>query len=131
MNMNRFLYWFAKTWLGAILLHWTVAYFTFLLPGKKLVETNSLVAFFHPSPSYPLHILIVPKRTYRSVTNLPSEDLVFEKDLFTAVRKLVQQFGLEDGSYRLIANGGSAQEVDQLHFHLVSEDYRRDGIPGK
>ena len=101
-----------------------MAYFAFLIPAQKLVEMDTLVAFHHPSPSYPLHILILPKGRYRSLTDLPSDDLRFESDLFTAVRHLVQLFGLQDGSYRLIANGGQAQEVDHLHFHLVSEDWQ-------
>jgi len=123
--MKRFLYSFAKTWLGGILLHWVVAYFTFLIPGEKVVETDTLLAFHHPNPSYPLHILIVPKRNYRSLTDLPSQDLAFESDLFRAVRRLVQHFELKDSSYRLVANGGQAQEVDHLHFHLISENFRQ------
>jgi len=123
--MKRFLYSFAKTWLGGILLHWAVAHFTFLIPGKKVVETDTLLAFHHPNPSYPLHILIVPKRNYRSLTDLPSQDLAFESDLFRAVRRLVQHFELKDSSYRLVANGGQAQEVDHLHFHLISENFRQ------
>ncbi len=123
--MKRFLYSFAKTWLGGILLHWAVIYFTFLIPGEKVVETDTLLAFHHPNPSYPLHILIVPKCNYRSLTDLPSKDSTFESDLFRAVRQLVQHFDLQDSSYRLVANGGQAQEVDHLHFHLISENYRQ------
>ena len=123
-HVGRLLLSISKTWLGSLLLHWAVAYFAFLIPGKKLVETDTLTAFHHPAPSYPLHILILPKARYRSITDLPSLDLAFESDLFSAVRLLVQRFNLEDGSYRLIANGGEAQEVDHLHFHLVSDDYQ-------
>lgn len=82
--MKRFIYSFAKTWLGGILVHWAVAYFAFLIPGKKEVETDTLLAFHHPNPSYPLHILIVPKRNYRSLTDLPSKDSAFESSLFRA-----------------------------------------------
>jgi len=109
---------------GGLILHWAVAYFAFLIPAKKMVETDTLVAFHHPSPSYPLHIVILPKGHYRAVTDLPSGDLRFEADLFKAVRQLVQLYHLENGNYRLIANGGQAQEVDHLHFHLVSEDWQ-------
>lgn len=123
-NIGHFLYSIAKTWLGGLVLHWTVAYFSFLIPAKKLVETDTLAAFHHPSPSYPLHILILPKGRYRALTDLPSGDLRFEADLFNAVRQLVELFDLQDTSYRLIANGGQAQEVDHLHFHLVAEDWQ-------
>jgi len=121
--MNRFLYSLAKTWIGGLILHWIIAFFSFVIPREELIETDSVLAFHHPSPSYPLHILIVPKAKFRSIKDLPSTDLVFESGLFMAVNELVQRFGLEDCGYRLIANGGSAQEVDHLHFHLISDEY--------
>ena len=121
--MKRFLYSIAKTWLGGLLLHWIFAYFSFAIPGERLIETDSVLAFHHPSPSYPLHILILPKSKFKSIKDLPSVELVFESDLFKAVNELVHRFGLDGYGYRLIANGGSAQEVDHLHFHLVSDDY--------
>lgn len=122
--MNRFIYSIAKTWIGGLLLHWIFAYLSFVIPGEKLVETDTILAFHHPSPSYPLHILILPKGKYRSLNDLPSTDHKFEIDLFKTVKELVHKFGLESMGYRLITNGGSAQEVDHLHFHLVSDDYQ-------
>lgn len=126
--MSRFLYSITRTWLGSLLLHWVIAYFSFMIPNKKLIETNSLIAFHHPSPSYPLHILILPKSRFRSLSALPSEDLIFESDLFAAVNQLIQEFDLKTYGYRLIANGGSHQEVDHLHFHLISENYEGDSV---
>ena len=121
--MKRFLYAMAKTWLGGIILHWIFAYFSFAIPGEKLIENDTLIAFHHPSPSYPLHILIVPRSKFRSLMDLPSDEAAFEIGLFKAVKQLVKRFRLDENSYRLIANGGSAQEVDHLHFHLISDDY--------
>ncbi|MGV7222751.1 MAG: HIT domain-containing protein [Nitrospinales bacterium] len=121
--MRKFLYGLAKTWFGGFILHGIFAFFSFVIPGEILIETDSVLAFHHPSPSYPLHILIVPKAKFRSLKDLPSTDLVFESGLFMAVNELVQRFGLEDCDYRLITNGGSAQEVDHLHFHLISDQY--------
>ena len=106
-----------------MVLHWIFAFFSFVIPGVRLIETDTVLVFHHPSPSYPLHILIVPKAKYRSLNDLPSADNEFESELFLAVNDLVQRFDLDKCSYRLIANGGSAQEVDHLHFHLISDDY--------
>ncbi|MCJ7566816.1 MAG: HIT domain-containing protein [Anaerolineales bacterium] len=124
--MKRFLFTLAKTWIGGVVLHWIFAYFSFVIPGEKLIETDTLIAFHHPSPSYPLHVLIVPKAKYRTLQDLPSDDQEFESGLFKAVNELVQRFGLVAFGYRLIANGGSAQEVDHLHFHLISDEYEVD-----
>ena len=81
-----------------------------------------MVAFFHPQPSHNLHILIVPKLKYGSILDIPAGESVFTNDLFETVKSLIRQFNLEQGAYRLIMNGGDNQEVDHLHFHLISDN---------
>jgi histidine triad (HIT) family protein len=119
--MKRLLYSIMKTWLGGALLGWVLAHSSFLVPGEKLLETATLLAVHHPNPSYPLHILILPKGPYRSLQDLPTPDLVLERELFQAVKELVRSFNLGSRRYGLIVNGGEAQEVSHLHFHLISE----------
>jgi histidine triad (HIT) family protein len=128
--MIRLLYSIVKTWFGGLILHWIFAYFSFFIPGKRLVETDSVLAFHHPSPSYPLHILIVPKSKYSSLVDLPSNDHIFEVELFSVINDLVKMFNLESKGYRLIVNGGNAQEVDHLHFHLTSDDIVDEKLAG-
>lgn len=48
------------------------------------------------------------------------DDVELMKGLFDVVRSLVDEFDLETAGYRLIVNGGVAQDVKLLHFHLVS-----------
>jgi histidine triad (HIT) family protein len=95
---------------------------SFAIPVKRLKETETLMAFHHPRPSHPLHILLVPKRPYASLLELAPDDAGFSKDLFTTVQDLVREFGLERSGYRLIANGGAYQDVPHLHFHLIAEE---------
>jgi len=120
--MSRLLYQFAKTGLGGLLLGWVFAYLSFTIPSERLAETDSLIAFHHPSPSYPMHILIVPKGKYKSILDIPPNDPTFLIDLFSVVKNLIQEFNLESKSYRMVVNGGEAQEVNHLHFHLYSDE---------
>lgn len=90
------------------------------IPVERIHETESLMAFHHPVPSYATHILIVPKRQYASLLDVPAEDSDFQSDLFFTVQKLIRDFSLES-NYRLICNGGENQDVPILHFHLISE----------
>jgi len=94
---------------------------SFAIPVHRLRETNSLIAFHHPQPTYPLHILLVPKKGIASLTDLGPADTDFLSDLFSTVQSLVAEFNLGETGYRLIANGGQYQEIPQLHFHLVSD----------
>ncbi len=93
---------------------------SFLLPVKRLRETDTLLAFPHPRPGYPLHILLVPKRAIPNLTALTPADADFTADLFSILQSLVAEFDLQRHGYRLIANGGPYQDVPQLHFHLIS-----------
>lgn len=120
-----------QTWLSHLVargIPWIFEHMSFLIPAKRLYETDQLVAFFHPKPAYPLHILIVPKKAIRGLTEVGSDDKDFLLDLFQCVHKLVGEYRLEGTGYRLIANGGKLQEIKQLHFHLIAEHSRDDHI---
>lgn len=103
-----------------IIFFWCLENMSELLPVKKISETRSLICFYHPQPTYPVHILLVPKKDIRDLSQLDPMDDEFLPDLFITVRTLVEELGLEKKGYRLIVNGGEYQEFPQLHFHLVS-----------
>ena len=94
---------------------------SFALPVKRLYETETLMAFHHPRPSYALHILIVPKRQIGSLTDVSPEDTALLRELLEAAQHLIKTFQLEEEGYRLIVNGGAYQEVPLLHVHLISD----------
>ena len=111
----------ARSTLGGLMLGWMFAHMSFAIPVKRLRETDTLLAFTHPKPSYPVHILLVPKRAIGSLMELSSNDMDFYADLVQTVQSLVAELELEACGYRLVVNGGEYQEVGQLHFHLISE----------
>jgi len=94
---------------------------SFAIPVHRLRETKTLIAFYHPQPSYALHILIVPKRSIAQLGALTAADSDFMVDLFQNVQSLVAELHLDERGYRLIANGGKYQDVPHLHFHLVAD----------
>ena len=114
---------FRKTiWFLAPLIGWIFAHMSFIIPVKRLHETETLMAFYHPKPSYPFHVLLVPKKSVASLKEFDSKDSAFLADLFSTVQSLVDDFHLS--AYRLIVNGGEYQGFPQLHFHLVSDVQR-------
>jgi histidine triad (HIT) family protein len=92
------------------------------LPLEHLRETKTLVAFYHPRPVYPVHIVIVPKKAIPGIQDLSVGDADFLQDLFTTVQSLVRELNLEPTGYRLVVNGGRYQDFPQLHFHLIAEE---------
>jgi histidine triad (HIT) family protein len=105
-------------WLFAPLIGWIFAHMSFAIPVKRLRETETLMAFHHPKPSYPFHVLLVPKKAVTSLKEFDPTDTAFLTDLYSTVQTLVKEFQLP--AYRLIVNGGEFQDFPQLHFHLVS-----------
>ena len=91
------------------------------LPLDRLGENAYWMAVHHPSPAYPLHILILPKQTIPTLLNAPENDPALYADLFLLVNQLIEEFDLETKGYRLITNGGPHQSVPIWHWHLVCE----------
>ena len=112
-------------WLFAPLIGWIFAHMSFAIPVKRLCETETLMAFYHPKPSHPFHVLLVPKKAIISLKEFDAKDFAFLTDLYSTVQNLVDEFQLP--AYRLIVNGGEYQDFPQLHFHLIS-DLQRSGV---
>ena len=106
---------------NVLFIGWMFEHMSFAIPVHRLRETDTLLAFEHPKPSYPVHILIVPKKAIASMMAIAPADAAFLTDVYQTVQILVAEYQLEVNGYRLICNGGAHQDVPQLHFHLVSE----------
>lgn len=108
-------------WSLAPFIGWVFAHMSFAIPVKRLRETETLMAFHHPKPSYKFHVLLVPKKAVVSLKDLDPTDPTFLIDLYSTVQSLVDEFHLS--AYRLIVNGGDYQDFPQLHFHLISPSF--------
>jgi histidine triad (HIT) family protein len=106
--------------LAQILLPWSLTHMSFAIPVHKLREMPTLLAFYHPQPCYPTHILILPKKAIPSLAELTAEDAPLLAEVFQSAQSLVEELGLERSGYRLIVNGGAYQDLPQLHWHLVA-----------
>jgi histidine triad (HIT) family protein len=106
-------------WSLAPLIGWIFAHMSFAIPVRRLRETKTLMAFYHPKPAYAFHVLLVPKKAVASLKEFDSADTAFLQDVYSTVQKLVIEYELS--SYRLILNGGEYQGFPHLHFHLIAE----------
>lgn len=120
-RLARWLFLAARSAPGRWLAGWIITHMSFAIPLKRLRESATLMAFHHPRPAYPLHILIVPKRQISGLAGLTNADADFMADLFRAAQSLAVEFDLERHGYRLIVNGGAYQDIPQLHFHLIAD----------
>ena len=110
----------ANSKIGRFLIRVVFSKMSFLIPTKRLRETDTLLAFYHPKPSHPVHILLMPKSETDSFQSLNGGNTAFLTDLVNAVQSLITEFELAEKGYRLIVNGGEYQDFPHLHFHLIS-----------
>lgn len=118
--ISKKLFSLAKTPIGDLIVGLAFGKLNKLLLVKKIIETDKVIAFWHPKPSWEKHILIVPKKSIKKLTSLKEEDLQYIDEVFITVKELIEKLKWEKKGYTLLVNGGARQEVNQLHFHLTS-----------
>lgn len=89
------------------------------IPKDFEFESENLVAFLDINPSADIHILIVPKEHIGGVGDLTREHGDLLSEVYSMVNELVKKNNLTDDSFRVVVNGGKAQHVPHLHFHLL------------
>lgn len=90
------------------------------IPSEKVYEDEEILAFKDIHPKAPIHILVIPKKHIASAMEIEEQDEALIGKMFTVIKKLAKEFGLENG-YRIVNNCGSdgGQEVMHLHLHLL------------
>lgn len=89
------------------------------IPAKLVFESDTVIAFPDIHPSADTHILIVPKKHIPGIKDLSDTDSALLSEVYSIVNKLVEENRLENDAYRVVVNGGKAQHVPHLHFHLL------------
>lgn len=95
------------------------------IPKDFAFESENLVVFPDINPSADVHILIVPKSHIRGIGDIGREHGVLLADIYQTVNKLVAENNLGKDSYRVVVNGGKAQHVSHLHFHLLGGTWKK------
>ena len=86
------------------------------LPSDKIKETDNLIAINDINPQADTHILIIPKRHIKDVSEL-------DDSLWTEIKKLGLALMREKGitNFRMTTNAGNAADVHHMHMHLLGE----------
>jgi histidine triad (HIT) family protein len=82
-----------------------------------IYEDEDIMVFPDINPVRPVHLLIIPKQHLTEVITV-EEPVIFQK-LFIVAQNMIKREGLDDKGYRITVNGGGAQVVNHLHFHLT------------
>jgi histidine triad (HIT) family protein len=90
------------------------------IPAKVVAETDDALALRDVNPQTPVHVLVIPKKHVRHLTDAAEEpDLVGRLMAFAV--KIARDEGIADSGYRVVANTNldGGQSVYHLHLHLL------------
>lgn len=89
------------------------------LPSIKRYEDKDFYAFCDINPKAKVHILIVPKKHYGSISTLGANNFKMVGNLIKIAKLIAKQEGLN--SFRIVFNNGkdAGMEIDHLHLHLL------------
>lgn len=90
------------------------------IPSTKVYEDDRVLAFRDIDPQAPTHVVIVPKKHYDSILDVPAGDDIVSV-IFTAANQIAKEQGIAEEGFRIVNNCGEkgGQSVLHLHFHLL------------
>lgn len=91
------------------------------LPAEVVFEDDETMAFKDIKPLAPVHVLVVPRRHFASLDELPEDDPLAAGRLLLTVKKVAQKLGVA-GGYKVVTNCGepAGQVIHHLHFHILA-----------
>ena len=89
-------------------------------PVRKIVDTESVLAFHHTRPSYPAHIVVIPKRHISSLLDISEGDADLLFSMLSVVKLVAQQVLSEYDGCRVVTNLGGYQDSKHLHWHVIA-----------
>jgi histidine triad (HIT) family protein len=100
-----------------------------VLSGRTAVnvvaETENVRAYHHTRPSYPVHIVVIPKTHVDSFLTLDVESGPLLVELMRVVQAVAREVATNQGACRVVTNLGDYQESKHLHWHIVAGPLKR------
>jgi histidine triad (HIT) family protein len=98
------------------------------LAARKVFEDEMSVAFLDHRPVFPGHCLLIPKKHFETLTDLPGDQI---EPLFKNAQLLARavESALEAHGTFVAMNNRVSQSVPHLHVHIVPRR-RKDGLKG-
>ncbi len=85
----------------------------------KVLETENVLAYYHTKPSYPVHIVAIPKKHISSLLTVEQHEHDLLLELLGVIQEVAAKVTNEHGAARVITNLGDYQDSKHLHWHIV------------
>ena len=91
------------------------------ISSDKIFENEDVMAFRDIHPIAPTHVIIIPKKHYATLNDIPANEMGIVSKIFAAAKEIARSEKIADDGYRTIlnTNRSAGQEIFHLHFHLL------------
>jgi histidine triad (HIT) family protein len=91
------------------------------IPANVVYQDNDVIAFNDLSPQAPHHVLVIPKKHYTTLNDVPAEESAILGRLASTATQIATTLGIADDGYRVVMNCNSdgGQSVYHIHLHLL------------
>ncbi|MGW1894889.1 HIT domain-containing protein [Streptomyces sp. NPDC002004] len=100
------------------------------VPIERVKETERVLAFHRTNPSYPVHIVVIPKEHVPLLTDPGNCDEGLLHEVVAVVREVAVDVEKEYGSCSVTTNLGLHQESKHQHWHVTYRGEREAEIRG-
>ena len=92
------------------------------IPSSKVYEDDKVLAFNDINPVAPYHILVIPKKHYESIIDIPESEMDIIAHIHNIMNKIASEKGFDKTGFRIINNCGDdgGQEVKHVHYHILA-----------
>lgn len=91
------------------------------IPAKIVYEDELALAFHDVNPQAPVHVLVIPKKPIKSLSQAEESDVGLLGHLQRVIQQVAKQLQIDETGYRVVTNIGSdgGQSVEHIHYHLL------------
>ena len=89
-------------------------------PIDRVYEDDLVLAFHHPRPGAPVHVVIIPKANTPSLLGAEARDPRLLVAMIGAVQEVARRLKIGAEGVKLTANAGAPGVTPHMHWHVTS-----------
>ncbi len=90
------------------------------IPADIVFEDEDVIVIRDIKPLAPTHVLVIPKRYVKNVTEAIGDTADIPGMLIQKARTLMEQHGI--AGYKLMFHAGPVSEIPYMHLHIQSDE---------
>jgi len=91
------------------------------IPSEGVFENDDVFAFKDIHPVAPTHIIVIPKKHYATLNDIPQNEIDILSRIYAAIQEVARKTKIAETGYRTIVNTNrlAGQEIFHVHFHIL------------